>query len=73
MKQENLLASKIHPQHFLSIWIKEKYLLVVNIKVLHQEEFDQSLHIGLDDTNLTISIKSASNLYITKILICFKK
>ena len=26
-----------------------------------------SLHVGLDETNLTISIKTASNLYITKI------
>ena len=53
--------------------IRDRYLdkrqisLGSNIKVLHQEEFDQSLHIGLDETNLTVSIKTASNLYITKI------
>ena len=52
---------------FLKYLDKRKISLGCNIKVLHQEEFDQSLHIGLDETNLTISIKSASNLYITKI------
>ena len=52
---------------FLKYLYKRKISLGCNIKVLHQEDFDQSLHIGLDDTNLTISIKSASNLYITKI------
>ena len=52
---------------FLKYLDKRKISLGCNIKVLHQEEFDQSLHIGLDDTNLTISVKSASNLYITKI------
>ena len=52
---------------FLKYLDKRKISLGCNIKVLHQEDFDQSLHIGLVDTNLTISIKSASNLYITKI------
>ena len=52
---------------FLKYLDKRKISLGCNIKVLHQEEFDQSLHIGLDETNLTISVKSASNLYITKI------
>jgi len=52
---------------FLKYLDKRQISLVCNIKVLHQEEFDQSLHVGLDDTNLTISIKTASNLYITKI------
>jgi DtxR family Mn-dependent transcriptional regulator len=52
---------------FLKYLDKRKISLGCIIKVLHQEDFDQSLHIGLDDTNLTISIKSASNLYITKI------
>ncbi len=52
---------------FLKYLDKRKISLGCNIKVLHLEDFDQSLHIGLDDTNLTISIKSASNLYITKI------
>ena len=52
---------------FLKYLDKRQISLGCNIKVLHQEEFDQSLHVGLDDTNLTISIKTASNLYITKI------
>ena len=52
---------------FLKYLDKRKISLGCNIKVLYREDFDQSLHIGLDDTNLTISIKSASNLYITKI------
>ena len=52
---------------FLKHLDKIQISLGSNIKVLHQEEFDQSLHIGLDETNLTISIQTASNLYITKI------
>ena len=52
---------------FLKYLDKRQISLGCNIKVLHQEEFDQSLHVGLDDTNLTISINTASNLYITKI------
>ena len=52
---------------FLKYLDKSKISLGSNIKVLHQEKFDQSLHVGLDETNLTISIKTASNLYITKI------
>ena len=52
---------------FLKYLDKRQISLGCNIKVLHHEEFDQSLHVGLDDTNLTISIKTASNLYITKI------
>ncbi|MDA7566397.1 metal-dependent transcriptional regulator [Flavobacteriaceae bacterium] len=52
---------------FLKYLDKRQISLGCNIKVLHQEEFDQSLHVGLDETNLTISIKTASNLYITKI------
>ena len=52
---------------FLKYLDKRQISLGCNIKVLHQEEFDQSLHVGFDDTNLTISIKTASNLYITKI------
>jgi len=52
---------------FLKYLDKRQISLGCNIKVLHLEEFDQSLHVGLDDTNLTISIKTASNLYITKI------
>ena len=52
---------------FLKHLDKIQISLGSNIKVLHKEEFDQSLHIGLDETNLTISIQTASNLYITKI------
>ena len=52
---------------FLKYLDKRQISLGSNIKVLHQEEFDQSLHVGLDESNLTISIKTASNLYITKI------
>lgn len=52
---------------FLKYLDKRKISLGSNIKVLHQEKFDQSLHVGLDETNLTISIKTASNLYIIKI------
>ena len=52
---------------FLKHLDKIQISLGSNIKVLHQEEYDQSLHIGLDETNLTISIQTASNLYITKI------
>ena len=52
---------------FLKHLDKIQISLGSNIKVFHQEEFDQSLHIGLDETNLTISIQTASNLYITKI------
>ena len=52
---------------FLKHLDKIQISLGSNIKVLHQEEFDQSLHIGLDETNLTISIQTASKLYITKI------
>ena len=52
---------------FLKYLDKRQISLGSNIKVLYQEEFDQSLHVGLDETNLTLSIKTASNLYITKI------
>tara|TARA_B110000881_G_scaffold102602_1_gene90091 strand:- start:3119 stop:3763 length:645 start_codon:yes stop_codon:yes gene_type:complete len=48
---------------FLKYLDKRQISLGSNIKVLHQEEFDQSLHVGLDESNLTISIKTASNLY----------
>ncbi|MEJ6698586.1 MAG: metal-dependent transcriptional regulator, partial [Flavobacteriaceae bacterium] len=46
---------------FLKYLDKRQISLGSNIKVLHQEEFDQSLHVGLDESNLTISIKTASN------------
>ena len=52
---------------FLKLLDKRKISLGSNIKVLHQEDFDQSIYIGLDETNLTISVKSANNIYVTKI------
>ena len=52
---------------FLKLLDKRKISLGSNIKVLHQEDFDQSIYIGLDETNLTISVKSAKNIYVTKI------
>ncbi len=52
---------------FLKFLDKRKIALGSNIEVLHIEDFDNSLHIGLDETNLSISIKSASNIYVTKI------
>ena len=64
---EKFIGVKDSSSTFLKYLDKRKISLGCNIKVLFQEDFDQSLHIGLDDTNLTISIKSASNLFITKI------
>ena len=52
---------------FLKLLDKRKISLGSNIKVLHQEDFDQSIYIGLDKTNLTISVKSANNIFVTKI------
>ena len=52
---------------FLKFLDKRKIALGSNIEVLHIEDFDNSLHIGLDETNLSISIKSASNIYVNKI------
>ena len=52
---------------FLKFLDKRKIALGTNIEILHIEDFDNSIHIGLDETNLTISIKSANNIYVTKI------
>ena len=52
---------------FLKFLDKRKIALGSNIKILHIEDFDDSLHIGMDETNLTISMKSANNIYVTKI------
>tara|TARA_B110000046_G_scaffold114959_1_gene122141 strand:- start:3986 stop:4642 length:657 start_codon:yes stop_codon:yes gene_type:complete len=52
---------------FLKFLDKRKIALGSNIEILHIEDFDDSLHIGLDETNLSISIKSANNIYVTKI------
>lgn len=52
---------------FLKFLDKRKIALGSNIKILHIEDFDDSLLIGMDETNLTISMKSANNIYLTKI------
>ena len=52
---------------FLKFLDKRKIALGTNIQILHIEDFDNSIHIGLDETNLTISMKSANNIYVTKI------
>lgn len=52
---------------FLKFLDKRKIALGTNIEILHIEDFDNSIHIGLDETNLTISVKSANNIYVTKI------
>ncbi len=52
---------------FLKFLDKRKIALGTNIQILHIEDFDNSIHIGLDETNLTISVKSANNIYVTKI------
>ena len=52
---------------FLKFLDKRKIALGSNIKIIHIEDFDDSLHIGMDETNLTISMKSANNIYVTKI------
>ena len=52
---------------FLKFLDKRKISLGTNIEILHIEDFDNSIHIGLDETNLTISVKSANNIYVTKI------
>ena len=62
-----LVGIKDSSSTFLKLLDKRKISLGSNIKVLHQEDFDQSIYIGLDETNLTISVKSANNIYVTKI------
>ena len=52
---------------FLKFLDKRKIALGTNIQILHIEDFDNSIHIGLEETNLTISMKSANNIYVTKI------
>ena len=52
---------------FLKFLDKRKIALGSNIKILHIEDFDDSLHIGMAEINLTISMKSANNIYLTKI------
>jgi DtxR family Mn-dependent transcriptional regulator len=52
---------------FLKFLDKRKIALGSIIEILHIEDFDDSLHIGMAETNLTISMKSANNIYVTKI------
>ena len=52
---------------FLKFLDKRKIALGTNIEIIYIEDFDNSIHIGLDETNLTISIKSAQNIYVNKI------
>ena len=51
---------------FLKFLDKRNIALGSSIEILHIEDFDDSLHIGLDESNLTISKKSANNIYVTK-------
>ena len=51
---------------FLKFLDKRNIALGSSIGILHIEDFDDSLHIGLDESNLTISMKSANNIYVTK-------
>lgn len=52
---------------FLKFLDKRKIALGSSIEILHIEDFDESLNIGMDQNNLTISMKSANNIYVTKI------
>lgn len=52
---------------FLKFLDKRKIALGSSIEILHIEDFDDSLHIGMAETNLTISMSSANNIYVTKI------
>jgi DtxR family Mn-dependent transcriptional regulator len=52
---------------FLKYLDNRKIALGSIIEILHIEDFDDSLHVGMDETNLTISMKSANNIYVTKI------
>ena len=52
---------------FLKFLDKRKIALGSSIEILHIEDFDDSLHIRMAETNLTISMKSANNIYVTKI------
>ena len=51
---------------FLKFLDKRKIALGSNIKIHHIEDFDNSIQIGLNKSNVTISVKSASNIYLTK-------
>ena len=60
------LLKKISSSAFLKFLDKRNIALGSSIEILHIEDFDDSLHIGLDESNLTISMKSANNIYVTK-------
>jgi DtxR family Mn-dependent transcriptional regulator len=51
---------------FLKFLDKRKISLGSIIEVFHIEDFDDSLHVSIGNTNLTISIKSANNIYLKK-------
>ena len=62
-----LVGVKDSSSSFLQFLDKRKIALGCTIEILHIEDFDSSVHIGLQDTNITISLKSASNIYVNKI------
>ena len=62
-----LVGVKDSSSSFLQFLDKRKIALGCTIEILHIEDFDNSVHIGLQDTNITISLKSASNIYVNKI------
>ena len=49
---------------FLQYLDKNRIALGAKIKVLHKEEFDQSIELQISDRVFTVSYKSASNLYL---------
>jgi DtxR family Mn-dependent transcriptional regulator len=51
---------------FLKFLDKRKISLGSLIEILHIEDFDDSLHVSIGNTNLTISMKSANNIYLKK-------
>ena len=62
-----LVGVKDSSSSFLQFLDKRKIALGSIIKILHIEDFDNSLYIGLQDTNISISLKSASNIYVNRI------
>lgn len=62
-----LVGVKDSSSLFLQFLDKRKIALGCVIEILYIEDFDNSVHIGLEDTNLSISLKSASNIYVNKI------
>ena len=51
---------------FLKYLDKREIALGSQIEILYIEDFDDSLHVSIGDTNLTISMKSANNIYLKK-------